>query len=282
MLFGRFRCLISLFAVIFWLTGCGAAQPLPTFTAAPTVTFTPAPLPTSTPTPETAGDWEQRQSGLEQRTIKIIQDGQHLESLYILRLDPDYFQFGVAYDPQGLTLDTWQHQTGALIVVNGGYFWQEGEKYYPNGLTVIEGIPMGDSFGDFGGMFAVSETGPELRWLAQQPYDPNESLLAALQSFPILVKPGGELGFPAEHEDHISARRTVIAQDQTGHILLMVAPQGNLTLHQLSVYLTNADLEIDIAINMDGGPSSGILLADPIEKIPAISPLPIVITVHTR
>ncbi len=280
--FGRFRCLGSLFAVIFWLTGCEIAQPEPTLTAAPTVTFTLTPPATSTASPETSGDWKPLQPGFEKRTIKIMQDGQHLKSLYILRLDPNYFRFGVAYDPQGLTLDDWQAQTGALIVVNGGYFWQEGEKYYPNGLTVIEGVPMGSSYGDFGGMFAVSETGPELRWLAQQPYDPNEPLLAALQSFPILVKPGGELGFPAEHEDHISARRTVIAQDQEGHFLLMVAPQGNLTLHQLSAYLTASDLNLDVAINLDGGPSSGILLADPLEKIPAISPLPIVITVHTR
>ena len=62
----------------------------------------------------------------------------------------------------------------------------------------------------------------------------------------------------------------------------MVAPQGNLTLHQLSAYLTTSDLQLHMALNLDGGPSSGILLAEPAEKIAAISPLPIVITVHTR
>jgi exopolysaccharide biosynthesis protein len=118
--------------------------------------------------------------------------------------------------------------------------------------------------------------------LAQQPYDPNEPLQSALQSFPILVKPGGELGFGPEHEDYVQARRSLIAQDQAGRILLMVAPQGNLTLHQLSAFLTDADLGIDIAINLDGGPSSGILLAGTDEVIPALSPLPIVITVHQR
>ncbi len=259
------------------LTGCGFANPLPTATAIPTLTA--IPNPTSTPGPS---DWAQLQLGLERRTLAITKDGQHLESLYLLRLEPEYFQFRVAYDPQGLTLDAWQAQTGALVVVNGGYYRQEEEIYFPNGLTVIDGLQMGSSYGDFGGMFAVNAAGPELRWLALQPFDPDEPLLAALQSFPILVKPGGELGFPAEYEDQISARRTVIAQDKFGRILLIVAPQGNLTLHQLSAYLTGADLEIDIAINLDGGPSSGILLADPVERIPAISPLPIVITVHTR
>lgn len=275
----RSQCFGLLIAGIFLLAGCNFVQPLSAATVTTTITTTITPSPTSTPAPS---DWEALQPGLEQRTLEIIEDGQYLESLYILRLEPEYFEFSVAYDPRGLTLDAWQTQTGALIVINGGYFRLEGEQYTPNGLTVIEDTPMGSSFGDFGGMFAVTNSGPELRWLAQQPYNPNEALHSALQSFPILVKPGGELGFPAEHEDNISARRTVIAQDRAGRILLMIAPQGNLTLHQLSAYLTNAKLDLDIAINLDGGPSSGILLADPVEKIPAISPLPIVITVHTR
>jgi hypothetical protein len=270
------------FTIILLLTGCEFAQPLTTATPRPTATFTPTLFPTSTPTPENAAEWKQLQPGLEQRTIRLTNAGKYLESLYILRLEPAYFRFDVAYDPNGLRLDDWQAQTGALIVVNGGYFRQEGEQYIPNGLTVIDGIAMGTSYGGFGGMFATTEKGPELHWLAQQPYDPDESLQAALQSFPILVKPGGELGFPAEYEDNIPARRTVIAQDQAGQILLIIAPQGNLTLHQLSTYLTNSDLELDIAINLDGGPSSGILLGEPFERIPALSPLPIVITVHTR
>ena len=278
----RSACLGLLFAGLHVLLGCSFLEPLPTATAQPTATFTPRPTATPTPTPDNPGGWKRLQSGLERRTLEIWQDGQYLEALYILRMQPDRFRFGIAYDPGGLTLEDWQAQTGALIVINGGYFWQEGERYLPNGLTVIDGIPMGSSYGDFGGMLAISEDGPELRWLAQQPYDPSETLLAALQSFPILVKPGGQLGFPAENEDNLSARRTAIAQDQEGRMLFMVAPQGNLTLHQLSAYLVASDLGLDIAINLDGGPSSGILLADPAEKIPAISPLPVVITVHSR
>ena len=268
---------------LFLFTGCAFARPLPTATASPTPLPSPmiTPNPTSTPAPDNS-DWEQLHPGLERRTLSIMDEGKYLDSLYILRLEPEYFQFDVAYDASGLTLDQWKAQTGALIVVNGGYFRLEGETYVPNGLTVTDGVAQGVSYGDYGGMFAVTETGPELRWLVQQPYDPVEPLLAALQSFPILVKPGGELGFTAEHEDNLTARRTVIAQDRDGRILLMVAPQGNLTLHQLSAFLTASDLELDLAFNLDGGPSSGILLAEPLEKIPALSPLPIVITVYKR
>ena len=264
-----------------WLSGCQAILPQSPNTATPTATQTSTPAPSTTPEP-TPSDWQQLQPGLERRILEVWQDGPYLDSLYILRLEPGYFHFEVAYDPQGLTLENWQSQSGALIVINGGFYRLEDEASIPTGLTIIDGTPMGDSYGDFGGMLAISGGDPELRWLAQQPYEPNEPLQSALQSFPILVKPGGELGFGPEQEDDVQARRSLIAQDQAGRMLLMVAPQGNLTLHQLSTALTESNLEINFAFNLDGGPSSGILLADPIEKIPAISLLPIVITVHQR
>jgi hypothetical protein len=273
--------LAILLAVVFLLNGCQSFLPQLPDTATPTAIQTSTPAPTATTEP-TASDWQQLQPGLERRTLEVWQEGQYLDSLYILRLEPQHFHFEVAYDRQGLTLEGWQTQSGALIVINGGFFRLENEAYVPTGLTIIDGVPMGASYGDFGGMLAISGGHPELRWLAQRPHDPNEPLQSALQSFPILVKPGGELGFGPEHEDDVQARRSVIAQDQAGRIFMMVAPQGNLTLHQLSAFLTNADLGIDIAINLDGGPSSGILLVEPDEVIPALSPLPIVITVHQR
>ncbi len=253
-------------------------------TTPPAPLLTPASLPTPTPTvviPDTG--WEQLRSGLERRTINLFSDaGEPFEHLLILRLEPDGFQFDVAYHPQPQSLEAWQEETDALIVLNGGYFRLEDGTPVPNGLTVMGGESMGSSYGDFGGMLAITEDGPKLRWLAQAPYDPNEPLLAALQSFPVLVKPGGELGFPQEAEDNRAARRTVIGMDRDGRVLLTVASVGNFTLHGLSAYLVESDLDLDIAINLDGGPSSGMLLADPVDEVSSLAPLPIVITVRQR
>jgi len=116
----------------------------------------------------------------------------------------------------------------------------------------------------------------------EKPYNSYEPLQAALQSFPILVKPGGQLGFGPERENHVQARRTVIAQDRNGRILFIVAPQGYFTLHQLSVYLTESDLNLDIAVNLDGGGSTGLLVADPRELISSTRPIPFVILVYPR
>jgi uncharacterized protein YigE (DUF2233 family) len=152
----------------------------------------------------------------------------------------------------------------------------------PNGLSIINGEILGSSYGSFAGMLAIDERSAQLRWLAEKPYDRGEPLMAGLQSFPLLIKPGGKLGFSEQHEDNLQARRTVIGQDKQGRMLFLVASQGYFTLHRLSVYLTESDLDLEIAMNLDGGPSSGILVANPREIVPAQSLLPLVILAYDR
>jgi hypothetical protein len=208
---------------------------------------------------------------------------QHAESLHIWRLDQKYFRLDVAYDAAPKTLETWQQETNASIVLNGGYYSiGANERHFPDGLTIVNGQATGRSFNGFGGMLAIGEDQAELRWLAREPYNAYETLQAALQSFPILVEPGGGLGYGAEKETYARARRTVLAQDKNGCILLMVAPQGYFTLHQLSLYLTQSDLNLDIAVNLDGGGSTGIFVENPRELISPTRPIPFVILVYPR
>lgn len=280
--------LLHILLLVIWLGACGSSlyyihadsagasaaeihQPTPVPTLPPTVEFKPE-----------AG-WEVLQPGLERRVFEIYDaQNQHVESLYVWRLDQNYFRLDVAYESTPRSLQSWQQATNAAIVVNGGFYSVENERYFPDGLTVVNGQASGRSFSGHGGMLAIQEHGAELRWLVEQPYNPSEHIRAALQSFPILVKPGGQLGFGAERENHVSARRTVIAQDRKGRILFMVAPEGYFTLHQLSVYLTESELNLDIAVNLDGGGSTGIIVANPQEVISPTRPLPFVILVYAR
>jgi hypothetical protein len=251
----------------------------------PTATFTPTPVPSLSSTVETIPDtgWSLLQPGFERRLIRIYNDqNQPVELLYLWRLDQKSFRMDVAFDGRPRSLETWQKETNASLIVNGGYFSIENERYSPNGLTIVNGKVIGRSFDGFGGMLAIKADKAELRWLVEKPYKSYEPLRAALQSFPMLVRPGGELGFGTEREDHVAARRTVIAQDKAGRILFIVAPQGYFTLHQLSVYLTESDLNLDIAVNLDGGGSTGILVANPREIIPSKVLLPFVILVYPR
>lgn len=230
--------------------------------------------PTSTPIPPDTG-WLTHQPGLEQRTITLFDaTGQRRESVTILRLDPAYFTFDIGYRPgQPQTLPQWQAETGAQLVVNGGYFTEE---QIATGLIIVDGVTSGWSYEGFGGMVVITAAGLEVRSLVEQPYDATESIAAALQSFPLLVKPGGEPGFP--EEDFRASRRTVIAQDTQGRLLFLVAPLGYFTLYQLSQWLSSSDLDIQIALNLDGGASTGLFLTDPPVHIASFDLLPVVIT----
>ena len=253
------------------------AQPAPVETAADVATPTLQVAATASPQPDSG--WQQLSPGLEQRLIRLFtEDGRQREQITIFRLEPALFQFEIGYRPgEPQLLADWQAETGALLLANGGFFT---EAYIATGLTTIEGQPSGTTYGDFAGTFVVTAAGPEVRWLGAQPYDPNEPLLYGLQSFPMLVKPGGVVGYTDEDNDR--ARRTVIGEDRDGRLLILVAPWGSFTLAELSRWLVQSDLDLDVALNLDGGTSTGLYLQNPVVEIPAFARLPIVISVQAK
>lgn len=256
---------------------------IPEASVSPPLSLSPSSSPLAPPPSIPDPAWTLVQLGLERRVLEVYNaQNQSVETVYVWRLDQSRFRLDVAYENAPKSLDAWQQETNALMVVNGGYYSIRNENYfYPDGLTIVAGQASGRSF-NRGGMLAIDALGAELRWLAEEPYNAGESLQAALQSFPILVEPGGNLGYGPERESHARARRTVIAQDRQGRILFIVAPRGYFTLHQLSRYLTESDLDLDIAINLDGGGSTGILVAEPRELISPTRPIPFVILVYPR
>jgi uncharacterized protein YigE (DUF2233 family) len=230
--------------------------------------------------------WQLAEPGLELRYLLMAGDGP-AERLLILRLDPALFRFRVRYNP-GLPwyISEWSavegHRSAPVVVVNGGYFTPE---HLTTGLLVSDGEVFGSPYGEFAGMFAVLPGGRvEVRWLAAQPYDSQEMLLEAIQSFPVLVKPGGVMGFPADADAGLPSRRTVVAQDVEGRILFIVAPRGYAALHQLAIFLASSDLGIDTALNLDGGQSSGIFVdaGEMAVHTDSLVPVPSVIVVERR
>jgi len=265
------------------LLACNLPHPAEPPTPTPTATPTPPP----TPTPESADTgWMALEPGAELRRVNVP-TGDVVERLLLVRLDPTTVRFRVRYTPgAALRISGWaaveRGRGSPLLVVNGGYFTPE---YQATGLLVSDRQVYGTSYGDFAGMFAVLPGGRvQVRWLAAQPYDPGEMLLEAVQSFPVLVKPGGVMGFPANADDGQPARRTVVAQDRAGRILFIVAPRGYLTLHELAVFLAGSDLDLDVALNLDGGQSTGLYLSagETVVQVDSSVPVPSAIVVERR
>ncbi len=215
-------------------------------------------------------------------------EGRHLwaatgagpERLSLVRLDPGRVRLRVIYQPaHPRRVSEWAAALpDALVVVNAGYYDPDMQAA---GLIISDGIPSGHSYGDFAGMLAVSPSGQvSVRWLRTRPFNPDEGLAQAVQSFPVLVKPGGVMGFPPDADEGQRSRRTVVAQDRARRIILLVSPLPRFSLHELAVWLTASDLELDIAMNLDGGTSSGLWVSGQGDQIDSEVPVPAVISVE--
>jgi uncharacterized protein YigE (DUF2233 family) len=259
------------------LSGCNwqlTAAPTP---HVPTLTATSRPVASAT-APVADTGWQMIAPGVEHRIWRVVSAGADTETLHLLRLDPAQTNIEILYSPGNpRSFASWAEESQAVAIINAGFFTP---SYEATGLIVSNGVATGASYEGFGGMFAISDAGPEVRWLAEKPYTPGEPLDGAVQSFPMLLKPGGSPGY--EEPDLTPSRRTVVAQDTTGRILFLVASQGAFTLHELSAFLAASDLALDTALNLDGGSSSGFWLRGSDLGVLPLSPLPAVIAVFTN
>ncbi len=229
-------------------------RPLPTLR--PTIAQMPsAPPPTNADQPSDTG-WLDAGPGVELRQLRQGTSDTPI-AITLVRLDPQRVYFQVGYNPeQPDFLEVWCSKTGALAGINGGFF---DADYRSTALVISGGVATGESYQNRGGMFAVDQAGGvSLRYLAEQPYDPNEPLSEAMQGWPMLIKPGGSLTYT--HNDTELARRSAIALDRSGRVLLIVVPTSSFTLRGLADWLLASDLEIDAALNLDGGSSTGLCL----------------------
>ncbi|MBK9714612.1 MAG: phosphodiester glycosidase family protein [Kouleothrix sp.] len=280
---------LLLFAIVLGLAAsCDVVASPPAPTPRPT-----RPIPTLFPTvaqaataapgtsiPDTG--WQPGAPGLELRRLRLsLAPNRTAIPLDVVRLDLASVRLRVVYAPdRPRGLRSWFAEQRPLAAINGSFF---GEDYRATALLVSDGAPSGASYEGFGGMLAVAQDGGvSLRPLRDQPYDPAEPLSQALQSFPMLVFPGGAAA-PIE-DDGARARRSAVALDRSGRLLLIACPTGDLTLRELAEWLSRSDLDVDRALNLDGGSSTGLFLDDGSLRlaIDSLGPLPIVLLVEAR
>jgi uncharacterized protein YigE (DUF2233 family) len=270
------------------LAACGAEDRLrPLITSVPVPTLRPTNVPPA-PAPPAAADptavalevdsgWLGGDAGVElRRTFAMIGDLAAQAPIILARIDPRRVPLRVRYDAtRPRALRSWFAGEQPQLAVNAGYF---NADYTSSALVVSDGVVSGTSYDGFGGMLAVHSDGAiELRPLRDTPYDAGEPLAHATQSSPMLVFPGGVRAEIRESGER--ARRTAVALDQDGQLIFVIAPTSALTLGDLAGWLTQSDLRVDRALNLDGGSSTGLFIrSGPLsETIDAFSPLPLVI-----
>ncbi len=260
--------------LVFLLWGCTFAPnstPLPMLTPTPQLTETPVGV---------LNEWEVLAPGLERRTYYPTPENE-VTQIVALRIDPVYYTFRAHYRPgQPLTASEWGVElASAAAFVNANFFTDANEII---GLLVSDGIIYGSPYTDRGGMFLVQNGQLRVRSNINEPYL-GEALEQAVQAFPMLVLDGLQ-AYTNNAPDRFT-RRTVVAQDTAGRIILMVTPLFGLPLLDLSVYLPQTDMNIVNAFNLDGGGSTlmGVQIAGALEfPVTSLDPVPAVLAVYPR
>ncbi len=204
------------------------------------------------------GQWKPIKPGIEQLALRgrITSGADKVDELIVIaRIDPKRVQLKVQYAPTAPQhVRAWLESTQADVTINGGYF---DEQNVATALVVVDGAAIGKSYSGFGGLFAVRGNAPSLQWLKAKPYHPDPKITYALQGSPMLVYNARMV--PGISDNGARSRRSFVAIDKQGRVLLGICQFAQWTLTDLAKYLAEAkDLQIQNALNLDGGGSSGL------------------------
>jgi uncharacterized protein YigE (DUF2233 family) len=156
-------------------------------------------------------------------------------------------------------LDDWGREQKALAVCNGGYF-DLGDRS-PSGLEIADGVRSGTflSRGGDGGSFIVRDGKAALVWDTEFHDDPK--ITAMVQCSPWLVSDGKPWAPPQPSKGpEPKNARTFILTDGAGRWAIGTAQ--NVGLVELGRLLaapgTISEFAVKRALNLDGGPSTGL------------------------
>jgi uncharacterized protein YigE (DUF2233 family) len=238
--------------------------------------------PTKVPTLD--ANWIAIADGIVYRRLAFYNSAGQATGILVTRIDPARASFRVKFvNGQTKNVTDWVNANpGVKVVVNGGYFTPQN---IPIGLIAVEGTLMNRATGrNDAGFFQVKGGQPKVRSLFLEPYNNTERFDQLVEGFPILMVRGRAA--PAFNPDLSTAqsRRTIVAQDVYGRILFMVTSPGMATLLDMAKYLAVSGLEIDTALNLDGGGSTQMYIATngPSQLTPGLNPVPVAITVFSR
>jgi hypothetical protein len=145
-----------------------------------------------------------------------------------------------------------------LAVINGGYFETD---FRPSTWLVRHGVELGKkSDTSKGGLLAIKAKQLYLGPFSGLTFEPE----LAVQSFPLIIEADGKSGI--HRDDGRRAARTVVCQTSSElNFVVIAAPRGDgPTLFETAALLQKpwpAGFGCRTALNLDGGPSSGVWFA---------------------
>ena len=178
----------------------------------------------------------------------------------VARMPNDQWAWSMQNDPQApKKVNAWRQELKSNLVINGSYFTETNQ---PSGFYQLGSkakrvkLPEPNQDRGYTGLVGVIDGKLQLGYL---PYLRLESRVmeydSAFLSFPTLLAGGKSM---VETDSNKLSSRTVVAQDEDGNVFVIMTEKGNVSLFELAQWLKNQPENFQTAINMDGGPSSGI------------------------
>lgn len=189
-----------------------------------------------------------------------VQEGREkVDTVIVVKIDPKKNRFRIFYDKNTKTIEEWQRLTGASVVFNGSYF---RENLEPCSLVISDGQVKGPAFNRYmKGMFLAEPRKDGLPRATIIDLSKMSFLWTAsiweqgLQSFPLLVDRSGSIKVNATD---LRASRTVICTTKDDFVLVIHSEEAYFTLYDLAKFLKSLSLNLDAALNLDGGMAAEI------------------------
>ncbi|MDD2786193.1 MAG: phosphodiester glycosidase family protein [Patescibacteria group bacterium] len=226
-------------------------------------------------------DEQKLPSGFERREISYA-DGRKV-SLIVIPFKSDEWAWSLANDPtQPKSVRAWREMLDADLVINGSYF---EENYQPSGYYFGPNVinektwPSREQQNEpasYSGLARVHDGKLELAYLTAHPQDKPKDDEQAFLTYPTLLAEGKSL---VSEDSKKYARRTILAQDAGGTNFIIITESGATSLYETAKWIADQPEKFQIAINLDGGPSTGLSFKkdDETFEIPS-APIPNVVT----
>ena len=209
--------------------------------------------------------WQTIGKGLSFTRIEVLEKQAIVECLEVVRIDPNLNSFRVFHGPPQ-RISKWHESTNAAVIFNASYFTNQGQ---PCGALLIDGMTYGPLKNSaMRGMFVSEPRGvsPDLPRatildLTATPVDIKKlPWTQGLMSFPLLLDSRGRIR--VKNSD-LQSQRTVICTDRQGNILVCHTAGDYFTLYELAKFLKSTSLDIDMALNLDGGSKAQLSINTP-------------------
>lgn len=220
-------------------------------------------------------------SNFERREVAYA-DGRQVGWI-LVTLKTDAWSWSLANDPSSpKTVSAWREALKSNLVINGSYF---DENYQPSGFYQGSNSSSSKPWPDqatqkkpdsYSGLIKIHDGKLEIIHLTDSPQAKPIKDDQALLTYPTLLAIGQSI---VKEDSKKYARRTILAQNASGTTYLLITETGVISLYEASQWLANQPEKFQIAINLDGGPSTGLSYqaSDSNFEIPSV-PVPNVIT----